>query len=83
MNMHFYMQTDSTHFKQVDLTVGVVVVLEAVEGVVVPVAVNGAHSWTGVVAAVKKPTMANADEDRKEKQRQNETEMFLFMCKIN
>lgn len=38
--------TESTHFEQIDLTVRVVVVLEAVKGVVVSVAVDGAHSWT-------------------------------------
>lgn len=56
------MQTDSTHFKQVDLTVRVVVVLEAVKGVVVSVAVHSAHSWTRIVAAVKKSTMTNTDK---------------------
>ena len=37
---------ESTHFKQVGLTVRVVVILKAIEGVVVSVAVDGTHSWT-------------------------------------
>lgn len=52
-------QTDSTHFEQVDLTVRVVVVLEAIKGVVVPVAVNSTHSWTRRVAAVKIATVTH------------------------
>lgn len=39
-------QNDSAHFKQVDLTVGVVVILEAIKGVVVSVAVHSTHCRT-------------------------------------
>lgn len=39
-------RTEPTHFNQVDLTVRFVVILKAIEGVVVSVAVDSTHSWT-------------------------------------
>lgn len=51
-----------THFKQVDLTVRVVVILKAIEGVVVSVAVDSTHSWTWRVAAVKIATVTHTEE---------------------
>lgn len=81
--VYFYThaQTDSTHFKQVDLTVRVVVVLEAVEGVVVSVAVHRAHRWTRIVAAVKKTTMANTEKTGM-RNKKTEAETLLLACFI-
>lgn len=46
LQRYIHTKQDSTHFKQVDLTVRVVVVLKAIEGVVVSVAVDGTHGRT-------------------------------------
>jgi len=46
------------------LTVRMVVVLKAVKGVVVSVAVNRAYSWTWGVAAVKVATVAHTEMGR-------------------
>lgn len=58
--LHTHTHSESTHFEQIDLTVRVVVVLKAIKGVVVSVAVDGTHSWTRRVAAVKIATVTHA-----------------------
>lgn len=50
------------HFEQIDLTVCVVVVLQAVKRVVVSVAVDRAHGWTRGVAAVEVATVTHTGE---------------------
>lgn len=52
---------EPAHFEQIDLTVRVVVILQAVERVVVSVTVDGAHSWTWGVAAVEISAMTHAE----------------------
>lgn len=57
------------------MTVGVVIILETIKGVVVSVAIDSTHSWTRRVAAVKIATVANTEEMERwmhmEKKREN------------
>lgn len=52
---------EPAHFEQIDLTVCVVVILQAVERVVVSVTVDGAHGRTWGVAAVEVSAMTHAE----------------------
>lgn len=60
--MYTLAHTPSTHFKKVDLTVRVVVILQSIEGVVMSVTVDSTDSWTWWIATIEVATMTHTEE---------------------